>query len=95
MNAHKNVRLTPYGRELMIERIRKQGWTAATAAGAAGVSERIAYKWLARYRGGGTAALHNARPVHRCAGLLVDEADLVVFFAAPTQIGTVAVVHQR
>lgn len=49
----------------MIERIRKQGWTVAKAAEAAGVSERTAYKWLARYRGGGTAALHNAKPVPR------------------------------
>ena len=65
MNAHKNARLTPFSRELMIERIRNQGWTVARAAEAAGVSERTAYKWLARYRGGGTAALHNARPVPR------------------------------
>lgn len=65
MNAHKNARLTPYSRELMIERIRNQGWTVARAAEAAGVSGRTAYKWLARYRGGGTAALHNARPVPR------------------------------
>jgi transposase len=57
MNAHKNARLTPFSRELMIERIRNQGWTVARAAEAAGVSERTAYKWLARYRGGGTAAL--------------------------------------
>ena len=65
MNAHKNARLTPYSRELMIERIRNRGWTVSRAAEAAGVSERTAYKWLARYRGGGTAALHNARPVPR------------------------------
>ncbi|MGA7326411.1 MAG: IS481 family transposase [Rhodomicrobium sp.] len=65
MNAHKNARLTHFSRELMIERIRKQGWTVVQAAEAAGVSERTAYKWLARYRGGGAAALHNARPVPR------------------------------
>jgi transposase InsO family protein len=65
MNVHKNARLTPYSRELMIKRIRNQGWTVAKAAGAAGVSERTAYKWLARYRGGGAAALHNAKPVPR------------------------------
>ncbi len=65
MNAHKNARLTPYSRELMIERIRRHGWTVARAAEAAGVSERTAYKWLARYRGGGAAALHNAKPVPR------------------------------
>src|SRR5271166_4193090 len=65
MNAHKNARLTPYSRELMVERIRKQGWTVARAAEAAGVSGRTAYKWLARYRRGGAAALHNAKPVPR------------------------------
>lgn len=65
MNAHKNARLTPYSRELMIGRIRTQSWTVAKAAEAAGVSERTAYKWLARYRGGGAAALQNARPVPR------------------------------
>ena len=48
MNAHKNARLTPYSRELMIERIRKQRWTVARAAEAASVSERMASKWLAR-----------------------------------------------
>jgi transposase InsO family protein len=31
----------------------------AKAASAAGVSERTAYKWLARYRAGGEAALHD------------------------------------
>ena len=65
MNTHENARLTHFSREWMIERIRKQGWTVAKAAEAAGVSERTAYKWLARYRGGGAAALHNARPVPR------------------------------
>jgi transposase InsO family protein len=65
MNSHKNARLTPYSRALMIERVRAQGWTVASAAEAAGVSGRTAYKWLARYRGGGAAALHNAKPVPR------------------------------
>jgi transposase InsO family protein len=65
MNAHKNARLTPFSRALMIERICKQRWTAGTAAEAAGVSERTAYKWLARYRCGGAAGLHNQKPVPR------------------------------
>ena len=68
MNAHKNARLTPFGRELMIRRILEERWPAVKAAQAAGVSERTAYKWLARYRGGGTAALHNAKPVPRRVG---------------------------
>ena len=65
MNAHKNARLTPFSRELMIRRIRKENWTVARAAEAAGVSERTAYKWLARFRDGGAAALYNRRPVPR------------------------------
>ena len=36
----------------MIERIRKQGYTIARAAEAAGVFVRTAYKWLPRYRSG-------------------------------------------
>lgn len=32
----------------------------ADAAGAAGISVRTAYKWLARFRAGGEAALHDA-----------------------------------
>ena len=66
MNAHKNARLTFYSRELMVRRIREEGWSVDEAASSAGVSKRTAYKWLARYRDGGAAALHNARPVpHR------------------------------
>ena len=56
MNSHKNARMTFLGRVLLIERV-MQGWGVAEAAGAAGVSERTAYKWLARHRSGGTAAL--------------------------------------
>jgi transposase InsO family protein len=57
MNMHKNARLTPQGRRLLVQRITDQGWTVASAACAAGLSERQAYRWLARYRDGGTAAL--------------------------------------
>ncbi len=68
MNAHKNARLTPFSRELMIRRILDERWTVVKAAHAAGVSGRTAYKWLARYHGGGAAALHNAKPVPRRVG---------------------------
>jgi transposase InsO family protein len=57
MNMHKNARLTPQGRLLLMQRVIEQGWTVAAAAGAAGLSGRQAYRWLARYRAGGTAAL--------------------------------------
>lgn len=65
MNAHKNARLTPFSRELMIRRMLDERWSVAKAAHAAGVSERTAYKWLARYRGGGAAGLHNAKSAPR------------------------------
>ena len=37
MNRHKNARTTPYGRALMVRRVRELGWSAARAAEAAGV----------------------------------------------------------
>jgi transposase InsO family protein len=58
MNVHKNARLTPQGRCLMVRRI-EQGWRVADAALAAGLSERRAYEWLKRYRAGGEIALHD------------------------------------
>lgn len=72
MNSHKNARMTPFGRALLVRRVRAQGWRVAEAAQAAGVSARTAYKWLARFRTGGERALQDnssapARPAHRLA----------------------------
>lgn len=52
MNLHKNARLTPQGRALLVRRVRGEGWCVAQAAEAAGVSERTAYRWLARDQAG-------------------------------------------
>ena len=59
MNIHKNARLTPQGRLLMVLRIEEEGWTVADAAAAAGLSERRTREWLKRYRAGGEIALHD------------------------------------
>jgi transposase InsO family protein len=48
MQLHANARLTPHGRTLLCERVRREGWTVADAAESAGCSERTAYRWLAR-----------------------------------------------
>jgi len=48
-------------RALLIHRIRHQQWPVSTAATAAGISVRSAYKWLARHRAGGAAALDDRR----------------------------------
>lgn len=53
MNVHKNARLTPLGRAVMISRIEDEGWPVARAAEASGVSRRTAYRWLDRHRRGG------------------------------------------
>jgi len=51
MNVHKNARLTPCGRAVMVGRI-ERGWTVVRAAEASGVSARTAYRWLGRHRRG-------------------------------------------
>ena len=59
MNVHKNARLTPQGRLLMVRRIDEQGWRVGDAAVAAGLSTRRTYEWLKRYRAGGEIALND------------------------------------
>ena len=51
MNVHKNARLTPCGRVLLVQRI-ESGWSVRRAAASSGVSERTAHRWLSRWRGG-------------------------------------------
>ena len=66
MNVHKNARLTPQGRLLLVQRVNQEGWTVTMAAAAAGLSQRQSYRWLARYRTGGAAGLadRSSAPQH-------------------------------
>jgi transposase InsO family protein len=57
MRLHGNARTCVHSRSLIVRRVCEQGWTVAAAAEAAGVSERTAFKWLARYRAEGQAGL--------------------------------------
>jgi transposase InsO family protein len=57
MRCHANARLSPIGRRLLIDRIERGNWTVQAAAESAGVSERTARKWLARWRAEGEAGL--------------------------------------
>ena len=68
MNRYKNARMTPFGRALLVCRVREEGWRVAKAAQAAGVSQRTAYKWLARFRTDGPGGLEDksSAPL-RCA----------------------------
>jgi transposase InsO family protein len=57
MRCHANARLSPIGRRLLIDRIERDGWMVQVAAESAGISERTACKWLARWRAEGEAGL--------------------------------------
>jgi transposase InsO family protein len=65
--AHRNARLTEFGRLLLVQRITELGWPPAQAAESLGVSRATAYKWLGRYRQHGPAGLadRSSRP-RRC-----------------------------
>lgn len=73
MNVHKNARLTPRGRAILVQRIEEQGWPVSRAAEAAGVSRRTAWRWRSRYRREGEAGLQDrsSRP-HGCPHALPD-----------------------
>ena len=57
MKVHANARLSPIGRRLLIDRVEGGGWTVQRAAESAGLSERTARKWLARWRAEGELGL--------------------------------------
>ena len=57
--VHRNARLTPTGRRILVERIEVEGWPVAVAAESMGVSRETAYRWLRRYRHEGTAGLED------------------------------------
>jgi len=68
MNAHRNARTTPYSRALIVQR-HAAGEAVVAIAAAFGISVRTVYKWIRRYREGGSAALENgasapARPAN-------------------------------
>lgn len=65
MNVHKNARLTPSGRVLLVHRI-EEGWPVSRAASAAGVSARTAYRWLCRYRAGDHRLWDRSSAPHHC-----------------------------
>jgi len=49
-----------------VQRVEGGGWGLAAAAIAAGISERQSYRWLARYRSGGVAALADRSSAPQC-----------------------------
>ncbi len=67
MKIHGNAKTTPVTRRLLCERVRHQGWTVVDAAAALSVSQRTAYRWLARFDAGEPLTDRSSRP-HRSPG---------------------------
>jgi transposase InsO family protein len=63
MNMHKNARMTPIGRERLVQAV-VGGQTPEAAARAAGVCPRTVRKWVARFKAEGRAGLmdRSSRP---------------------------------
>ena len=76
MHTHPNARLTPLGRERLLRRHIDHGENLAFLAAQSGISVRSAYKWLARYRSGGAAALVDRRSVRRTQRRTLDPLQL-------------------
>jgi transposase InsO family protein len=68
MRCHANARLSPIGRQLLVDRIERDSWTVCDAAESAGISVRTARKWLARWRAeGGSGLADRSSAPHRVA----------------------------
>lgn len=63
---HKNAKLTPSGRALLVQRVLFENQSVREVSSALGVSRRTGYKWLARFRRQGWSGLQDrsSRP-HR------------------------------
>ena len=69
MNLHRNARLTPRGRRLLVDRVCMQHVPIARAAETVGISTRTASKWVARYRREGLPGLEDRSSApHRVPG---------------------------
>ncbi|NLT26304.1 MAG: IS481 family transposase [Microbacteriaceae bacterium] len=68
--SHRNARLTPNGRRILVDRI-LSGRPVAHVAKELGVSRQCAHRWLARYRAEGPAGLED-RSSRRGPGLGFD-----------------------
>jgi transposase InsO family protein len=109
VKLHRNARLTPFARELLVKRVRRLGWSVEDAAQAAGISVRTAYRWLARERREGLAGLqdrpsrarriphrtghHRAERIERLRRRRLTAAQIAVRLAMPRS--TVAAVLKR
>ena len=68
--SHRNARLTPRGRQLLVERVQVQGMPVAHVARAMGISRQRADRWVRRFEEEGLAGLEDrsSRPRRLTSG---------------------------
>ena len=57
MKLHANARSCPKSRRLLVDRVQRERWSVMEAAAAAGITDRTARRWLARWRAEGAVGL--------------------------------------
>lgn len=64
--SHRNARLTPRGRQLLVQRVRDQGIPVAHVAKSMGISRQCAHRWVRRFDEEGWSGLEDrsSRPHH-------------------------------
>jgi transposase InsO family protein len=87
--AHVRAKLTPLGRQLLVDRVRSEGWRPADAARSMGVSRATAYKWLRRFDEEGSLGLldRSSAPKHCPHALSPDEVARIVAARLETMHG--------
>ncbi len=95
MKLHRNAKMTPVMRALLVQRVRHEHWPPAEAAAAAGVSVRTTYKWLRRYRLGGQLALEDASSRPRRQPRRTSAETIAAIVAARQERGTAWAIATR
>ena len=87
--VHRRAKLTPSGRQLLVERVLEDGWTVAAACDAAGVSRPTGHKWIKRFVDEGVEGLQDrsSRPHRNPRALRVDRVRKVLNARARDKTG--------
>jgi transposase InsO family protein len=81
MRLHANAALSLRQRQRMVSRVLDEGWSLASAAAAAEVSERTCSKWVARYRVEGAAGLVDRSSAPKLVANRTDEQTVALLAA--------------
>lgn len=100
--SHRNARLTPRGRQLLVERVRIQGIPVAHVAKAMGVSRQCAHRWVRRFDLEGLIGLEDrsSRPRRSPRATSTDKVQLVLqarreHRCGPAQLAQISGVPER